>query len=101
MRPHRLDVVFMITRAPTRLARESRSCRDGAVPTQAQGKLTVAVAAGMAVRPERKDAENVLLREQREHQAVRFLLDLLLMPSIQSSRPAARKNLTSAPYTCF
>ena len=34
MRLHRLDVVFMITRAPTRLARASRSSRDGAVPTQ-------------------------------------------------------------------
>ena len=34
MRLRRLDVVFMITRAPTRLVRESRSSRDGAVPTQ-------------------------------------------------------------------
>ena len=35
--PHRLDVVFMIIRAPTRLARESRPRRDGVVPTQGQG----------------------------------------------------------------
>ena len=32
--PHRLDVVFMITRAPTRLASEPRSCRDGVRATQ-------------------------------------------------------------------
>ena len=29
-----VDAVFMITRAPTRLVRGSRSFRDGAVPTQ-------------------------------------------------------------------
>ena len=34
MRLHRLDVVFMIIRESTRLVRESRSFRDGAVPTQ-------------------------------------------------------------------
>ena len=34
MRLHRLDVVDAATRAPTHLARESRSFRDGAVPTQ-------------------------------------------------------------------
>ena len=32
-----LDVVFMITRAPTRRAREPRPCRDGVVPTQGYG----------------------------------------------------------------
>jgi hypothetical protein len=32
---HRLDVVDAAARAPTRLVRESRSFRDGAVPTQA------------------------------------------------------------------
>ena len=34
MRLRRLDVVDAAARAPTRLVRESRSCRDGAVPTQ-------------------------------------------------------------------
>ena len=34
MRRHRLDVVDAAARAPTRLVRESRSFRDGAVPTQ-------------------------------------------------------------------
>jgi hypothetical protein len=32
MRPHRLDDVDAAAGAPTRLARESRSCRDGVVP---------------------------------------------------------------------
>ena len=97
MRLHRLDVVFMITRAPTRLVRESRSFRDGAVPTQAQGKLTVAVAAGMAVRRERKDAENVLRREQREHRACKpaigrasFLRDVRIA-SLRYGTPEARQ----------
>ena len=34
MRLHRLDVVDAAARAPTRLMRESRSFRDGAIPTQ-------------------------------------------------------------------
>ena len=34
MRPRRLDAVDAAARAPTRLVRESRSSRDGAVPTQ-------------------------------------------------------------------
>ena len=46
---HRLDVVFMITRAPTRRARESRSFRDGAVPTQAAGRRLL---------PEQRDGAN-------------------------------------------
>ena len=97
MRPHRLDVVDAAARAPTRLVRESRSFRDGAVPTQAQGKLTVAVAAGMAVRRERKDAENVLLREQREHQACKpcigrasFLRDVRIA-EVRYGTPEARQ----------
>ena len=32
--PRRLDAVDAAARAPTRLVRESRSCRDGVVPTQ-------------------------------------------------------------------
>ena len=31
--PHRLDDVDAAAREPTRLVRESRSCRDGVVPT--------------------------------------------------------------------
>ena len=90
--PRRRDVVFMITRAPT-----ASPCRDGAVPTQAQGKLTVAVAAGMAVRRERKDAENVLRREQREHQACKpaigrasFLRDVRIA-EVRYGTPEARQ----------
>ena len=37
MRLHRLDVVDAAARAPTRLMRESRSFRDGAIPTQENG----------------------------------------------------------------
>jgi hypothetical protein len=95
--PPCVDVVFMITRAPTRLVRGSRSCRDGVVPTQAQGKLTVAVAAGMAVRRERREAQNVLRREQLEHRACKpcigrasFLRDVRIA-EVRYGTPEARQ----------
>ena len=48
MRLHRLDVVFMITRESTRLVRESRQFRDGAVPAQVSGREDDEVAGAAA-----------------------------------------------------
>ena len=77
--------------------RKAKKLLKGGTTETAQGKLTVAVAAGMAVRRERKDAENVLRREQREHRACKpsigrasFLRDVRIA-EVRYGTPEARQ----------
>ena len=77
--------------------RKAKKLLKGGTTETAQGKLTVAVAAGMAVRRERKDAEKVLRREQREHAACKpsigraqFLRDVRIA-EVHYGTPEARQ----------
>ena len=77
--------------------RKAKKLLKGGTTETAQGKLTVAVAAGLAVRRERKDAQHVLLREQAAYAACKpcigraqFLRDVRIQ-EVRYGTPEARQ----------
>ena len=70
MRLHRLDVVDAAARAPTHLVRETRSFRDGVVPTQEpsdeMATRLAKLAAGVDEAAERRAAKRLECRRVRD-----------------------------------
>ena len=77
--------------------RKAKKLLKGGTTETAQGKLTIAVAAGLVVRRERKDAQHVLLREQAAYAACKpcigraqFLRDVRIQ-EVRYGTPEARQ----------
>ena len=69
MRPRRLDAVDVAVREFTRLVRESRSCRDSVVPTQAiGGPVGTAIMGNWMVTPEARRNRGLIYGTWTTHQ---------------------------------